>query len=195
MASWVRNHSPQVIVLGTLAMTTAITILAAVVFQLWSAVAVALVAAFAQGLGKLALDAIVQREIGEEVRSSTFGVVEAFLQIAWVLGGLVGLWLSLFAGGSAGLAVMAAVLAGSLGWLLVRRRRRVREVDARVEAARDARPAPSGPHPATNGERPSRDATPEERAGPRPAGTTTTVVHHGDPPTEKRTRPLTNPHG
>ncbi|MGS2645342.1 MFS transporter [Streptosporangium sp. LJ11] len=195
VASWVRNHSPQVIVLGTLAMTTAITILAAVVFQLWSAVAVALVAAFAQGLGKLALDAIVQREIGEEVRSSTFGVVEAFLQIAWVLGGLVGLWLSLFAGGSAGLAVMAAVLAGSLGWLLVRRRRRVREVDARVEAARDARPAPSGPHPATDGERPSRGATPEERARPRPAGTTTTVVHHGDPPTEKRTRPLTNPHG
>ncbi|MFF3443127.1 MFS transporter [Streptosporangium sp. NPDC002721] len=201
VASWVRNHSPQVIVLGTLAMTTAITILAAVVFQLWSAVAVALVAAFAQGLGKLALDAIVQREIGEEVRSSTFGVVEAFLQIAWVVGGLVGLWLSLFAGGSAGLAVMAAVLAGSLGWLLVRRRRRVREVDARVEAARGPRPAPSGPHPATNGERPSRDATPEEHeepegwARPRPAGTTTAVVHHGDPPTEKRTRPLTNPHG
>ncbi|MEU8206242.1 MFS transporter [Streptosporangium sp. NPDC049046] len=195
VASWVRNHSPQVIVLGTLALTTAITILAAVVFQLWSAVAVALAAAFAQGLGKLALDAIVQREIGEEVRSSTFGVVEAFLQIAWVLGGLVGLWLSLFASGTAGLAVMSVVLAGSLGWLLVRRRGRVKEVDARVEAARGPRHSPSGPHPTANGERPSSDGTPEERVGSRPAGTTTAVVHHGDPPTEKRTRPLTNPHG
>ncbi|MFC7647167.1 hypothetical protein ACFQX6_46575 [Streptosporangium lutulentum] len=79
-----------------------ITVVSAIVFNLWTAVAVALVAAFAQGLGKLALDAIVQREIGEEVRSSTFGVVEAFLQIAWVVGGLVGLLLSLFTEGQPG---------------------------------------------------------------------------------------------
>ncbi|MFS1301749.1 MFS transporter [Streptosporangium longisporum] len=189
VASWVRNHSPQVIVLATLAVTTAITVLAAVVFQMWSAVAVALVAAFAQGLGKLALDAVVQREIGEEVRSSTFGVVEAFLQIAWVLGGLVGLWLSLFASGSAGLAAMSAVLAGSLGWLLVRRRGRVRDVEARVEAARgtsspDDVPAPAG------------GSSPQDAWGrPWPGGTTTAVVRHADPPAEKRTRPLTNPHG
>jgi MFS family permease len=187
VASWVRNHSPQVIVLATLALTTAVTVVAAIMFNLWTAVAVALVAAFAQGLGKLALDAIVQREIGEEVRSSTFGVVEAFLQIAWVLGGLVGLLMSLFAGGRTGLAVMAAVLAGSLGWLLVRRRRRSDARDARVQAAR------SGDAPdrsSANGERHS-----EERIRPEAAGTTTAIVRRDDPPTEKRTRPLTNPHG
>ncbi|MEU4834448.1 MFS transporter [Streptosporangium sp. NPDC023615] len=198
VASWVRNHSPQVIVLATLAVTTAITVLAAVVFRMWSAVAVALVAAFAQGLGKLALDAIVQREIGEEVRSSTFGVVEAFLQIAWVLGGLVGLWLSLFAPGSAGLAAMAVGLAGSLGWLLVRRRGRVREVEARVEAARGSSSAASAPDDARDGDgstHSGRSAHQDAWGRPRPAGTTTAVVRHTDPPTEKRTRPLTNPHG
>ncbi|MGC5015968.1 MFS transporter [Streptosporangium sp. DT93] len=199
VASWVRNHSPQVIVLATLAVTTAITVLAAVVFQMWSAVAVALVAAFAQGLGKLALDAIVQREIGEEVRSSTFGVVEAFLQIAWVLGGLVGLWLSLFASGSAGLAAMAAVLAGSLGWLLFRRRGRVRDVEARVEAARGtspaASPAPDDARTGNGSAHSGRSAHTDAWGRPRPAGTTTVVARHADPPTEKRTRPLTNPHG
>ncbi|GAA3442526.1 hypothetical protein Pve01_21530 [Planomonospora venezuelensis] len=187
VASWVRNHSPQVIVLATLALSGAATAVAAAVFSLWTAVAVALVAAFAQGLGKLALDAIVQREIGEEVRSSTFGVVEAFLQIAWVGGGLVGLLLSLFAAGPGGLAAMAAVLAVSLGWLLLRRRARIRERDARVAAARAAAPrrAPAAPGAESGA------ARPESRNG----GTTTTVVRRGDPPAEKRTKPLTNPHG
>ncbi|WP_244894172.1 MFS transporter [Planobispora rosea] len=234
VASWVRSHSPQIIVLITLALAMAATVVAAVVFGLWTAVAVALVAAFAQGLGKLALDAIVQREIGEEVRSSTFGVVEAFLQIAWVVGGLVGLLLSLFADGPAGLTVMAVVLAGSLGWLLVRRRRRVQSVDARVEAARSARRAP-GPAQKTGPAQkaglpeeedddlleedgPTEEVGPRQEPGPRkepgprqgpgsrqghrppvpgdrPGGTTTTVVRRGDPPTEKRTKPLTNPHG
>ena len=97
-------------------MTGATTVVAAVFFGLWTAVAVSLVTAFAQELGKLALDAIVQREIGEEVRSSTFGVVEAVLQLAWVFGGLVGLLLS-SPSGPAGLVTLAAALTGrSAGW-------------------------------------------------------------------------------
>ncbi|GGL45683.1 MFS transporter [Planomonospora parontospora] len=213
VASWARSHSPQVIVLATLALSGAVTVVAAAVFGLWTAVAVALAAAFSQGLGKLALDAIVQREIGEEIRSSTFGVVEAFLQISWVVGGLIGLLLSLFAAGPGGLAAMSAVLAGSLGWLVVRRRARIRVRDARARAARAAVPDPPhgpadhedhgdpeeepGPEPAAPPHGP--DATRRE-AGParprkRPAGTTTAVVRRGEPPTEQRTKPLTNPHG
>jgi hypothetical protein len=143
VASWAKSHSPQLIVLATLALTTITTIVAAFYFTLWTAVAVALVGAFAQGLGKLALDAIVQREIGEEVLSSTFGVVEALLQIAWVFGGLVGLMLSLFARGTAGFTVMAVVLGLSLGWLLTGRRRRLRAQPVR-------RPGPTDTKPLTN---------------------------------------------
>ncbi|MFF4412304.1 MFS transporter [Streptosporangium sp. NPDC001559] len=197
VASWTRGRSPQVIVLLTLALSLVTTIVAAVFFTLWAAVAVALVAAFAQGLGKLALDAIVQREIGEEVRSSTFGVVEAFLQVSWVGGGLVGLLLSLFTDGSAGLTVMAVVLAGSLGWLLVRRRRRVDARDARVEAARATRPRPEQEPENDPEERAER--RPEERPAPTAGNgsghTTTTVVRRDAPPPDRRTKPLTNPHG
>lgn len=232
VASWTRNHSPQVIVLATLALATVATVAAAIVFTLWTAVAVALTAAFAQGLGKLALDAIVQREIGEEVRSSTFGVVEAFLQVAWVVGGLVGLLLSLFTDGTGGLSVMAVLLGGSLGWLVVRRRRRISARDARVRAARaatttasddprsgsgvpdasgassaatspaagDAAPSPA---PDVGSESPearsagsdTRRPTPWERRRPETGGTTTAIVRRDDPPAEKRTKPLTNPHG
>lgn len=142
VANWTRNSAPGLIVLLTLAVTAATTITAAIIFGVWTALAISLVAAFAQELGKLALDAIVQREIGEEVRSSTFGVVEAVLQLAWVFGGLVGLVLSLAESSVAGLVTLAVALTAALGWLLVTRRKRVRAMKAelrrrRAEAAAD----------------------------------------------------------
>lgn len=143
VANWARNHSPQLIVLLTLGLNAATVVVTAIFFGLWTAVAVSLVTAFAQELGKLALDAIVQREIGEEVRSSTFGVVEALLQLAWVFGGLVGLVLSLTEYGPPGFVTMAVVLTAWLGWLLVRRRKRVRAAHAQVERE----PEPQEPEP------------------------------------------------
>ncbi len=123
--SWSRSRSPHLTVMATLALATVATVAAAFFFTVWTAAAVALVGAFAQGLGKLAFDAIVQREIGEEVRSSAFGVAETLLQIAWVLGGLLGLVMSLFVAGPAGFGVMSAALALSFGRLVMLRRRRL----------------------------------------------------------------------
>ncbi|GII58482.1 MFS transporter [Planotetraspora thailandica] len=127
-ASWSRSRSPLLTVLATLAVTTVTTVATAFFFNLWTALVVALVGAFSQSLGKLALDAIVQREIGEEVRSSTFGVVETLLQLAWVFGGLLGLVMSLFAPGPTGIAVISAGLAFCFVWLLTLRRRRLAAV-------------------------------------------------------------------
>ncbi|WP_307848579.1 MFS transporter [Microbispora oryzae] len=124
LGSWTRSRSPRLTVLATLAAATVTTAAAAVAFDLWTAAVVALVGAFAQGLGKLALDAIVQRDVGEHVRSSTFGLVETLLQIAWVAGGLLGLVMSLFVGGPAGFGVVSAGLVACLAWLVATRRRR-----------------------------------------------------------------------
>jgi MFS family permease len=165
VANWTRNNSPQLIVLLTLAVTSVTTVVSAILFGLWTAVAVSLVVAFAQELGKLALDSIVQREIGEEVRSSTFGVVEAVLQLAWVFGGLVGLLLSLTESAAAGLITMAVMLTGVLGYLVVRRRSRVRATDAKLR---------------------------EQRAGAR-ADHETRVEHDDQGDTLDTTKPLTNP--
>jgi hypothetical protein len=93
-----------------------------VFFGLVAALVVAFVGALGQSLGKLGLDAIVQREIGEEVRSSTFAVSETIHQLVWVVGGLAGLGMSIIApNGHIALAIIAAALAVTLVGLLTRR--------------------------------------------------------------------------
>jgi predicted branched-subunit amino acid permease len=67
----------------------------------------------------------VQREIGEEVRSSTFAASETLHQLSWVVGGLAGLLMSLTDSGVAGLTVAASCLTLALTVLLLRRRRRI----------------------------------------------------------------------
>jgi MFS family permease len=125
IGSALRSRSPQAIVYGMLTLATVITAACAVFFGLWAALVVAAAAALGQALVKLALDSILQREIGEEVRSSTFAVSETLHQLSWVAGGLIGLLLSLTNSGVAGLSVAAAGLALALTALVSARRRRV----------------------------------------------------------------------
>jgi hypothetical protein len=86
---------------------------------------VAFAAALAQALVKLALDATVQREIGEAIRSSTFAVSETLNQLSWVAGGLAGLAMSFTSSGVAGMSVAATGLAAAFILLLAARRRRI----------------------------------------------------------------------
>ena len=81
---------------------------------------------------KLALDSIVQREIGEEVRSSTFAASETLHQLSWVAGALAGVLLSLTNSGVAGLVVAASGVGLALTVLMLRRRRRILDGRRRV---------------------------------------------------------------
>jgi hypothetical protein len=110
------------------------------VFGLWSVLLVALAAAIGQTLVKVALDSVLQREIPEETRSSTFAFSETVHQLALVGGGLIGLALSLTGSGLTGLSVAAAGLLIAMSALVVSRRRR-------VVSTRHAAPGP--PSPAT----------------------------------------------
>jgi MFS family permease len=130
-----KARAPHLILFVLLCMSTVITAVCAVFFGLWAALAVALVAAFGQVLAKLALDSIVQREVPEEVRSSTLAASETIHQLAWVAGGLAGLAMSITDSGVAGLAVAAAGLAVTAVLLVASRRRR-------ILAARAARRSP-----------------------------------------------------
>jgi Major Facilitator Superfamily len=125
IGSALRSRAPQSIVYGMLTLATITTALCAVFFGLWAALVVALAAALGQALVKLALDSILQREIGEEVRSSTFAVSETLHQLSWVAGGLAGLLMSLTNSGVAGLTFAAAGLGLSLVALVLARRRRI----------------------------------------------------------------------
>ena len=55
----------------------------------------AAIAGFAQALAKLSLDALIQRDVPEAVRTSAFARSETLLQMSWVLGGAVGIVLPL----------------------------------------------------------------------------------------------------
>ncbi len=139
--SRLRSRTPHRIMFATIAASTLITAVCAWFFGLFTALIVVLAAAFGQAIAKLALDSIVQREIGEEIRSSTLAVSETLHQLSWVAGGLLGVALSVTANGTAGLSVAAAALGAALFALMAsrRHRKRVREpVGTRLaEAAAD----------------------------------------------------------
>ena len=69
----------------------AITVLAAVFYSFAMAAVVAGVAAVTNALGKVSLDAIIQREVPESLRASAFARSETMLQLAWVVGGALGI--------------------------------------------------------------------------------------------------------
>jgi predicted MFS family arabinose efflux permease len=125
LGALLRARAPHVILFTLLCASTLITAACAVFFSLWAALIVALIAAFAQVLAKLALDSIVQREIPEETRSSTLAASETIHQLAWVAGGLAGLAMSFTSSGVAGLAVPAGGLAATTVALVASRRRRI----------------------------------------------------------------------
>jgi MFS family permease len=137
LGSALRARRPHLITFGMLAAATVVTALCAVFFGLWAALVVALVAAFGQVLGKLALDSTVQHEVGEEIRTSAFAASETLNQLSWVAGGLAGLLMSLTSSGVIGLTVAAVGLALSLTLLVLQRRQRI--LTAQRRARRPAR--------------------------------------------------------
>jgi MFS family permease len=136
IGSLLRARAPAFILFAMLTLAPIVTATCAWFFSLTSVIAVAFTAALAAGLAKLALDSTVQREIGEEIRSSAFAVSETLNQVANVAGSLAGVLVSMLDNGEAGLAIAAAFLTVALVTLVARRRRRI--LGARAEAEAEA---------------------------------------------------------
>jgi hypothetical protein len=103
-----RTRAPEFVIVVVLTIVSATAVAGAIVYGVVTVVAVAAAAGLAQSLGKLSLDAIIQREVEESVRTSAFARSETFLQLSWVLGGILGIGLPL--DGSVGLGIAAAGL-------------------------------------------------------------------------------------
>lgn len=121
-----RLRHPHALQLVLLAVAAAACVVAVVLPGLAPAVGLAVAAGFSNSLAKLALDSVVQHEVPEQVRSSAFARSETLLQLAWVVGGGLGLvpfgrpWGFVVAG--AGLAAMVVWTAISVGQLRTLRR-------------------------------------------------------------------------
>ncbi|WP_374207898.1 MFS transporter [Streptomyces sp. MUM 203J] len=109
IGSWLRARAPEVIIATMLTLLLAAAVLAAVFFSGLVIALLAATAGLAQALSKLSLDALIQRDVPESVRTSAFARSETLLQMAWVVGGAVGIALPL--NGALGMSVAAAILA------------------------------------------------------------------------------------
>ncbi|MFH8467481.1 MFS transporter [Streptomyces sp. NPDC017991] len=108
-----RSRAPELIIVTVVAVVLGVAITAAVFFGVLLVAVLAAFAGFAQALSKLSLDALIQRDVPELVRTSAFARSETLLQMAWVVGGAIGIALPL--NGTLGMAVASGIIA--LGWL------------------------------------------------------------------------------
>ncbi|WP_411576973.1 MFS transporter [Streptomyces sp. SCSIO ZS0520] len=113
VGAWLKARGPEIIIVTVCGLALGVAICAAVFFGAVAVAALGATAGFGQALAKLSLDALIQRDVPELVRTSAFARSETLLQMSWVLGGAIGISLPLV--GSLGLSVAAGIVA--LGWL------------------------------------------------------------------------------
>jgi MFS family permease len=106
--SVLKRVDPKITVVLALLADVAAAMFAALAYGLLSLVVLGLVAGLTQSLAKLSLDATIQRDVPERVRTSAFARSDTTLQLAWVIGGFVGIALPL--NPRLGLSVAAVVL-------------------------------------------------------------------------------------
>lgn len=105
------RRAPETIAAAALLVATVAAVTAAVFYSAWTLVVLGLVAGLSGQLANLSLDALVQSDIGETVRTSVFAWAETLLQIAWVMGGGLGIALPLIP--QLGFGIIAGLLVGT----------------------------------------------------------------------------------
>src|SRR6478609_7768108 len=120
LGSMLRRVNPATTVVLALLADTAVVVLAALLYGVVTLALLGVTAGLAQALAKLALDATIQRDVPERVQSSAFARSDTTLQLAWVLGGFLGIALPLDP--HLGLGVASAVLVAWSLYVLTGRR-------------------------------------------------------------------------
>ena len=139
----VRMARPEAVIVGAVAVVAGVCVLVALTFGILFAVIGMYVSAVANALCKIALDALIQRDVVETLRSSAFARSETFLQLAWVLGAAIGVVLPSDAvdGGAIGFWVAAVIMAAVAVVVVLR----LRLLNRSAPAADVAPPPPAAP--------------------------------------------------
>lgn len=91
LASMLKRVNPALTVVIALIADVTIVVVAAVFYGVVTLALVGLTAGLSQSLAKLSLDSTIQRDVPERVRTSAFARSDTTLQLAWVIGGFVGI--------------------------------------------------------------------------------------------------------
>lgn len=111
-----KSRLPERVVIAVLVLDVTVMTVIGIGFTWWTAVLLGLTVGLCQSLGKLSLDALIQRDVLENVRTSMFARSETLLQLSWVIGGLIGIGLfTIGASPRVGLLTVAALL---IAWLV-----------------------------------------------------------------------------
>jgi MFS family permease len=108
LGSVLKNVHPKITLVLTLLADAAAVTFAALFYGLLPLVVLGFTAGLTQCLAKLSLDSTIQRDVPERVQTSAFARSDTTLQLAWVIGGFVGIALPLQP--RLGLIVAAVVL-------------------------------------------------------------------------------------
>lgn len=121
LSSFLKRLNPAVVVVVGLVADVAAAIFAALFYGLVPSIVLGLTIGVAASMGKLGLDATIQRDVPESYRTSAFARSETLLQLSWVFGGLVGVLLPTDHP-VLGLVVMSSFITGWTLFVLIGRR-------------------------------------------------------------------------
>jgi MFS family permease len=130
VGSLLRRLNPAATVVIALLADAAVAVLAALFYGLLTLVLLGLTAGLAQALAKLSLDSTIQRDVPSRIQASAFARSDTTLQLAWVIGGFVGIVMPLMP--RLGLGVAAAVLGAWATFVLLSRPSRTATSAARA---------------------------------------------------------------
>jgi MFS family permease len=119
IGSMLRRLDPAVTVVLALLADAVVATVAALFYGLLPLVLLGVTAGLAQSLAKLSLDSTIQRDVPGRIQASAFARSDTTLQLAWVIGGFVGIVMPLMP--RLGLGIAAGVLAAWATFVLVSR--------------------------------------------------------------------------
>lgn len=119
LGSLLRRIDPALTVVLALVADAVAVLVAALFYGLLPLVLLGVTAGLAQSLAKLSLDSTIQRDVPERVQASAFARSDTSLQLAWVIGGFVGIAMPLMP--RLGLGIATAVLVAWGAYVLLTR--------------------------------------------------------------------------
>jgi MFS family permease len=108
-ASILKRLDPTVTVVVAVLADVVMVLVAALFYGLLPLILLGLTAGLAQSLAKVSLDSTIQRDVDERMQSSAFARSDTTLQLAWVIGGFIGIAMPLIP--RLGLGVACGILA------------------------------------------------------------------------------------
>ena len=142
-------HRPEVVITASVSVAAVSCLLIAIMFDINLAIIGMLICAVTNALSKIALDALIQRDVVETLRSTAFGKSETFLQLAWVVGAAIGVVLPSGQGDGFWGFLVSTILVGAASAVVLLRHRALAHSTARKQWPQ--RPEAGDPHPGSTG--------------------------------------------